>query len=323
MSDCVLVTGASGFVGRAVVRRAAADGRRVRAATRQLLATDWPSKVDVMPAGDLEREPAWHGGALDSVDAIVHCAARVHVMKESAIDPLAAFRAVNAVGTLQLARQAAASGVRRFIFISTLHVNGNETFDRPFNPEDNAAPHSAYAVSKHEAELGLRSLASQTGLEVVIVRPPLVYGPGVSGNFGRLMCALYQGLPLPFRAVHNRRSLVALDNLVDLIVTCLDHPKAPNQTFLVSDGEDLSTPELLRRTAEALGRTARLFAVPPPVLRVAARLLGKAGVAQQLCGSLQVDMRKTRELLGWAPPTAVNTALAQTARHFLAELRRP
>jgi len=243
----------------------------------------------------------------------VHCAARVHVMADTAANPLAEFRRVNVQGTLNLARQAAAAGVRRFAFVSSIGVNGAETFGLPFSAQDVAAPHSPYAVSKYEAELGLQALAAETGMEVVIIRPPLVYGLGAPGNFGSLIRWLRRGVPLPLGAIHNQRSLVSLDNLVDLIVTCLTHPAAINQTFLVSDGEDVSTTELLRRMGQALGRPARLVPVPVSWLKLAAKLVGKPDVAQRLCGSLQVDIEKTRRLLGWTPPLSLDQGLKRAA----------
>jgi len=275
-----------------------------------------PASVERVHIPSVDGTTDW-SGALLGVNVIVHTAARVHVLRDSAADPLAEFRRVNVAGTLNLARQAADAGVRRFVYISSIGVNGAETFEMPFTAEDKAAPHSPYAISKHEAELGLRQLTQETGLEVVIIRPPLVFGPDVPGNFKKLLVIVHRGIPLPLGAIHNKRSLVALDNLVDLILICLHHRAAANQTFLVSDGEDLSTTVLLRRTGAALGTPARLISVPALVLRTAARLLGKAGFAQQLCGSLQVDISKTRELLDWTPPVSVDHALMQTARHFL------
>jgi len=241
------------------------------------------------------------------------------VTKEEAADPLAEFRSVNVDGTLVLARQAAEAGVRRFIFISSIGVNGGETTAHPFTVDDSVSPHTPYAVSKHEAEVGLRALAEDTAMEIVIIRPPLVYGPNAPGNFYSLMKFLASRVPLPLGSVKaNRRSFVYLDNLIDLIVTCLDHPKAANQTFLVSDGEDLSTTDLLRRMGQALGKPARLIPVPQQLLTLAAKVLGKPGIAQRLCGSLQVDIAKTRELLGWNPPVSVDEGLRRTAAHWMA-----
>ena len=324
MPSLVLITGASGFVGRALVAQLARTGRPVRVALRRTVlagAPEFAPSVQAVQVGELAPATDWRT-ALEGVGGIVHCAARVHVMHETAGDPLAEFRRVNVGGTLQLARQAAAAGVRRFVFISSIGVNGAETFDKPFTADDVPAPRSAYALSKHEAELGLQALARTSGLEVVIIRPPLVFGPGAPGNFERLMRALQRGLPLPFGAVRNQRSLVALGNLVSLVETCLDHPAAANQTFLVSDGEDISTTVLLKRTAAALGKSARLIPVPAALLVAAARLLGKHQLAQQLCGSLQVDISKTRTLLGWAPVVRLTDALDEAASEVLARAAR-
>ena len=319
MTARVMVTGASGFVGREVVAQLLRSGREVTAALRGS-APDGAcatTALRTVQVADLASATDWRA-ALAGVDVIVHCAARVHVMRETAADPMAAFRQVNVDGTLQLAKQAVAAGVRRFVFISSIGVNGAETFGTPFKPDDLAAAHSAYARSKHEAELGLLALAGNSPLEVVIIRPPLVFGPGAPGNFERLMRALQRGFPLPFGAVHNRRSLVALRNLVSLIEVCLDHPAAANQVFLVSDGDDISTTELLRRVATALGTRPRLLRVPAGVLKTVAGLIGRAPLAQQLCGSLQVDISKTRTVLGWAPVIRLDKALDETAREFLA-----
>ena len=267
--------------------------------------------------GDLEPSTDW-SVALGGVSAVVHCAARVHVMSDTAADPLAEFRQVNVQGTLNLARQAAAVGARRFVFVSSIKVNGEATqLGRPFTADDAPAPLDAYGVSKMEAEQGLRELSAQTGMEVVIIRPPLVYGPDVKANFAAMMRWLRRGIPLPLGAIHNQRSLVALDNLVDLIVTCLSHPAADNQTFLVSDGEDVSTTELLQRMGQAMNRPARLIPVPAGLLMQAAALLGKRDVAQRLCCSLQLDIEKTRQLLNWNPPLTLDQGLKKAAEGFV------
>ena len=316
----VMITGANGFVGIALVAHLARNGHRIRAAVRRTEHDPHPG-VDIVNVGDMDGDTHWRP-SLEGMDIVVHCAARVHVMRESAADPLLEFRRVNVAGTLNLARNAVAAKVRRFIYISSIGVNGAETFGKAFSAADQPRPHSPYAVSKHEAELALQQLAQVTGLEVVIIRPPLIFGPNAPGNFNKLMQALDRGIPLPLGAIKNNRSLVSLDNLVDLITICLNHPNAARQTFLVSDDEDVSTTDLLRRVAAALGRPARLIPVPAAVLRAAARALGKAEFAQRLCGSLQVDISPTRQLLDWAPVMSLNDALAATARHYLAQARR-
>jgi nucleoside-diphosphate-sugar epimerase len=310
----ILVTGPTGFVGKAVLQRLLTEdqSQRVAVAVRrdgQL----WPERVLPRVTGDMEPAADW-SVALGGISAIVHCAARVHVMQEAAADPLEEFRRVNVQGTLNLARQAAAAGVRRFVFVSSIKVNGEATqLGSPFTADDASAPLDAYGVSKMEAEQGLREIARQTGMGLVIVRPPLVYGPGVKANFAAMMRWLKRGVPLPLGAIHNQRSLVALDNLVDLLVACLTHPAAANQTFLVSDGEDVSTTELLRRMGQALGRPARLIPVPASWLKLAAVLVGKPDVAQRLCGSLQVDIEKTRRLLSWSQPLSLDEGLRRAA----------
>ncbi len=311
----ILVSGATGFVGNAVVQRLLAeDGSTQVVVAVRRDSQQWQARVLPRVTGDLEHANNW-SVALQGITVVVHCAARVHVMADTAVNPLEEFRRVNVHGTLNLARQAALAGVRRFLFISSVGVNGAVTFQRPFTSEDRVAPHSPYAVSKYEAELGLQALAIETGMEVVIIRPPLVYGPEAPGNFGSLMRWLRHGVPLPLGAIRNQRSLVSLDNLVDLILTCIKHPAAANQTFMVSDGEDISTTELLKRMGQAMGKPARLLPVLASLLKVAAGFVGKSDVAQSLCGSLQVDISKTRELLGWVPPVSLNEGLRRAAGH--------
>jgi UDP-glucose 4-epimerase len=317
----VLVTGANGFVGHAVCTELARRGFSVRGAVREFAgAVGLPGEVvqisDVR--ADADRSPAFAG-----VDVVIHLAARVHRMRDNVSEPLVEFRAVNSFGTTRIARAAAAQGVKRFVYISSINVNGISTQPgQRYTADDAPAPVEPYGVSKYEAERSLRQFAAETGLEVVIIRPVLIYGPGVKANFLAMMRWLHRGVPLPLGAINNQRSLVALDNLVDLIVTCVQHPNASNQTLLVSDGEDLSTTALFRRTAAALGRSARLIPVPARVLHAAARLLDKADFAERLCGSLQVDIGKTRELLGWDPPVSVDEALKRAAKDFLENRRR-
>ena len=305
-----LVTGATGFVGYALVQRLTVnrDSGGVVVAVRRI-DRSWPERVRPIQVSNLQPATQW-GAVLQRVNTVVHLAARVHVMQDTATDPLAAFRTANVDGTLNLARQAAAAGVKRFVFISSIKVNGESTEpEQSFTEADPPNPQDAYGRSKQEAEQGLRQLSADTGMEVVIIRPPLVYGPGVKANFASLMRAVQRGWPLPLGAVHNQRSFVALDNLVDFIVNCITHPQAANQNFLVSDGEDLSTPDLIRRMARAMNRPAHLLQVPVWALRAGALLLGKGDAVQRLCGNLQVDISKSRTLLGWNPPISVDEGL--------------
>lgn len=306
----VLVTGATGFVGAALVARLALDGLAVRAVVRNKISPT-TAKIDVVRVSELSAETDW-SDALANMDAVIHLAARVHVMTDTANDPLTEYRRVNVEGTLNLANQAAAAGIKRFIFMSSIKVNGEKTVLNPFLADDAPDPQDPYGISKYEAEQGLLRLAAETGMEVTIIRSPLVYGPGVKANFLSMMRWLKRGIPLPFGAIQNKRSLVALDNLIDLIAICIHHPTAANQIFLVSDDEDLSTTELLCRMGHALDRPARLIRLPAAVIKVGAALLGRHNLAQRLCGSLQVDIKKTKELLGWSPPINVEEGLRRT-----------
>jgi nucleoside-diphosphate-sugar epimerase len=313
----ILVTGGSGFLGKAVTQRLALMEMFDLILPLRTPSKDLPPGVNVIQISDIHGQSDWKE-MLKGVTLVVHAAARVHVMREQAPDALAAFRKVNVEGTLNLARQAADAGVKRFIFISSIKVNGEGTLaGGPYTAEDVPAPSDPYGISKYEAEQGLKALAMVTGMEVVIIRPVLVYGPGVKANFLSMMRWLNKGIPLPFGAVRNRRSLVFLDNLVDFIVTCLEHPAAANQTFLVSDGDDVSTSDLLRKLASCLGKSAYLIPVPVWLMNVGATMLGKQALAQRLFGSLQVDLGKNQQLLGWAPPVSLDHALSLTAQHFL------
>jgi len=318
----VLVTGASGFVGRALVARLLADRRHsVRVAVRTPLA-DLSPAVEQVRVADIDATTQWRP-ALAGIDVVVHAAARVHVMRERHDEPLAAFRRVNVAGTLRLAQEAAAVGVRRLIFLSSIKVNGESTAPgHPFREDDAPAPRDPYGVSKREAEDGLLALARTTPMQVVIVRPPLVYGPGVKANFASLMRLVRSGMPLPLGSIDNRRTFVALDNLVDLLVTCIDHPAAANEIFLAGDAEDLSTTDLLRRLGAALGKPARLVPMPARWIESAAGLIGQRAIADRLCGSLEVDMDKAARVLGWRPPLGVDAALRATAERFLASSGR-
>ena len=309
----VLVIGANGFVGQAVLSRINDLAGLIAIGSVRSTAKFAYVGSPLITVGELSAQTDWTE-ALVGVRAVVHTAARVHIMQETSDDPLEEFRRINVQGTLNLARQAAATGVSRFVFVSSIKVNGELTQSGcPFTAEDIPAPLDAYSVSKMEAEQGLREISQISNMEVVIIRPPLVYGPGVKANFALMMRWLKRGLPLPLGAIHNRRSLVALDNLVDLIILCINHPAAANQTFLVSDGEDVSTNELLRRMGEALICPARLIPVPVRWLKLAATLIGKQDVTRRLCGSLQVDIKKTQDLLGWTPPVSLDEGLRRAA----------
>ena len=303
----ILITGSSGFIGQALTLKCVSSQFVVRGATRKTSNLS----VGAIPIfiENINEKTDWSNYLL-GCDVIIHLAARAHVLNDRVVNPLEEFRRINCRGTLNLARQAAEAGIKRFVFISSIGVHGAETYERPFFSDNKALPHSPYAVSKYEAEIGLREIALETGMQVVIIRPPLVYGPNAPGNFGALLNWVKKGIPLPLGAIHdNRRSFVALDNLIDLIITCITHPAAANQTFLVSDGEDLSTTDLLRRIASAMGRPSRLIPIPSSVLKAGASLLGKKEMAQRLLGSLQVDIEKTRRLLNWAPPISVDEGL--------------
>jgi nucleoside-diphosphate-sugar epimerase len=258
--------------------------------------------------------------ALCEVNVVIHLAARVHMMNDTSVDPLAEFRKVNVAGTLNLAQQAAKAGAKRFIFISSVKVNGEHTeLGKPFTEVAAANPQDAYAISKFEAEQGLLQIAQQTGMEVVIIRPPLVYGAGVKANFASMMRVVKRGIPLPLGAIYNKRSFVYVENLVSLILCCIDHSAAANQTFLVSDGQDISTTELLRGCADALGVKARLLPIPQRLIEILAVIIGKREVAQRLCGNLQVDISKARTLLDWTPPISLADGLKATAQGMKAE----
>jgi nucleoside-diphosphate-sugar epimerase len=309
----VLVTGATGFVGRHLCAALAARGVGVRAAVRGRPEVPVPGAAEVVEVGDIGPATAW-GAALDGVDAVIHLAARVHVMSDDSADPLSEYRRVNTAGTERLARQAAAAGVRRMVLASSVKVNGEETAPgAAFGASDVPAPADPYGVSKHEAEEALFSVA---GIEGVVVRPPLVYGPGVRANFLALVRAVDRGVPLPLGRISNRRSLVYAGNLADALALCAAHPAAAGRTYLVSDGEPLSTPGLVRALARALGRPARLLPVPPAALRAAGALAGRRAAVARLCGSLVVDDAPLRAELGWAPPLGVDAGLAETVRAY-------
>lgn len=310
----VLVTGSTGFVGKRLCAVLRENGFMVREGVRGSSATS--AGPDVVVVRDIDKHTDW-SQAISGIDTVIHLAGRAHVMHEQSSDPLSVYRQVNTEGTARLAMSAASAGVRRFIFVSTIKVHGESTSSKAFHENDIPNPIDPYAISKWEAEQVLWQIARQTNLEVIVIRPALVYGPGVKGNFLSLLRYVRSGLPLPLADCDNRRSFIGLTNLVDLLVRCVTHPNPGVETFLAADGEDLSTAELIRRMARALGRPARLLPIPARWLRFGARLVGRQAVYERLCGSLRVDSGKARRVLGWTPPLSVDEELANTARWFL------
>jgi len=304
----VLITGATGFIGSSLVNTLLSYDYKITVLVRKNLSY-LSSRINQQVCNIFETDTLSQFDFSD-VDCIIHLAARVHVMREYSFDSLTEYRMFNRDVSIDLARVASNKGVGRFIYISSIKVNGELTpLGQPFAADDVVAPEDAYGISKWEAEQGINKIAVEAGMEVVIVRPPLVYGPNVKGNFATMINLVERGFPLPLGAIHNQRSLVALDNLIDLIITCIDHPAAANQVFLAGDGQDLSTTELLRGIAKAAGKPSKLIPIPSFLLMLAASLFGKKAVAQRLLGSLQVDISKARELLGWEPPISVEEGL--------------
>lgn len=312
----ILITGATGFVGSTLIKRLLQENFSITAAV--LSGEDTGHLPAVVKRVTLEplSDSSDYTEALQNADTVIHLAARVHVMQETATDPLLEFQKVNLYGTERLARQADKAGVSRFVFMSTIGVNGDNSGDKPYTEGDVPHPHNPYSVSKHEAELALRQISIETGMEVVIIRAPLVYGSGNPGNFLSLLRIVSKGIPLPLSSINNKRSLIYVGNLVDALATCAAHPAAAGQTFLVSDGEDVSTPELIRRTASVLGVPARLLPLPVTLMQMAGKLTGKSGAVNRLTGSLTVDSSKIRRELGWVPPFTMEEGLKETAAWF-------
>lgn len=311
-----LITGATGFIGSALCRALIRRGYRVRAAVRdveRMMRAGDPSP-EAVGIGDIGPATDWQRACAD-VECVVHLAARTHVPQETAGDALSAYRRVNVGGTSALARAAGRAGVRRFVFVSSVKVNGESTPERPFTENDPPHPEDAYGISKWEAEQALSEIAAGSGMQAVILRPPLVYGPGARGNLLALMKAVARGVPLPFASIDNRRSLLCLDNLVDAILAAIESPAAPGKTYLVSD-EEVSTPDLVRALASALRVPARLFPCPPALLRGAASVLGRSAMIEKLVNSLRIDSSRIRRELGWSPQTSLAEGLAQMARWY-------
>ncbi len=311
----VLLTGSSGFVGSELLEQLSTRAAQsiVIASRSELPALE--GRYPVFALGDFGPHTSWCD-ALVGVDCVIHTAGRAHILQKEA-NALQLFREANTQATLNLATQAAAAGVKRFVFISSIGVNGAFTTDKPFCERSVPAPHADYATSKLEAEIALLQLAESTDMEVVIIRPPLVYAAHAPGNFRRLLKLVDTGLPLPFGRVKNSRSMVALENLVDLIIVCIDHPAAANQLFLASDGEDVSTAQMIKYLAKGMGRKTILLPIPITLLRVLAKLAGKQGLYTQLCGSLQIDSAKASQLLGWRPPVSPEKAMVAVGKKFI------
>ncbi|KXJ59711.1 MAG: UDP-glucose 4-epimerase [Alteromonas sp. Nap_26] len=319
MANRLFVTGSTGFVGKELIRQLELKDLDIVGCVR--------SAGSVLPVGferfvvdDITKPDIKWSLALNNIDVVIYTAARAHIMNDEADNPLVEYRKVNCDATLRLARAAAESGVKRFVFVSSVKVNGEMSdLNRPFTPDDNFIPVDPYGLSKYEAEQGLLTIAKKTGMEVVIIRPPLVYGPDVRANFASMLKWVQKGIPLPFGAINNKRSLVALDNLVNFIIHCVDHPKAANEIFLISDGEDVSTTELLIKVSKALGKNNWLIPVATSWMMFLAKLIGKRDEANRLFGSLQVDSSKARNLLGWQPVCTMDEQLKETAEWYLAK----
>lgn len=301
----ILVTGASGFIGKSLVTELLSQGHSVCAGLRTPI-----SGAKSVVVGDIDGSTNWDE-ALEGMDAVIHLAARVHILTEYSKTPLAEFRKVNVEGTRQLAESAAKVGIKRFLLVSSIGVNGSHTI-LPYTELDSPNPKGTYGFSKFEAEQALHKVSAETGMELVIVRPPLVYGTGVKGNFAQMIKVLAYGLPLPLASVKNLRSLIYVENLVDALILCATHPAAAGQTYLVSDGQDISIPDLLRKLSSAMGRSTWLFICPLALMRLVGRLLGKSDQIDKLVGSLQVDSSKIRHELGWKPPFTLDEGLKAT-----------
>jgi nucleoside-diphosphate-sugar epimerase len=313
--NSVLITGSGGFIGRALCTRMLAEGWQVRGTVKSESDSNrLPEGIEAVSIGSIDSDTKWDD-ALRGIDKVVHLAARVHVMDDTAANPLEAFRKVNVAGTKQLAQSAVSAGVRRFVFMSSIKVNG-EGRATAYTENDEETPEDPYGTSKWEAEQELCKISRMTGLETVILRAPLVYGPGVKANFHNLLKIVDRGIPLPLAGINNRRSLIFLDNLVDAIIHCIGHIKVAGHIFLISDGENVSTPELIRKIASALGKPVRLFYIPHFLMRMAGKFIGKSAAIERLFGSLTIDSTKIRKEIGWKPPYTMEYGLKETAKWY-------
>jgi nucleoside-diphosphate-sugar epimerase len=294
-----LITGANGFIGKVLIKRLSQDGHLVSALVRKKIEVPYSNETFLIPS--INAKTNW-AELLKDRDVVIHLLARVHIMDDKASDPLMEFRKINVDVTIALAKEAARQGIKRFVFLSSVKVNGESTSDHPFSETNLVYPQDAYAISKWEAEEALRQISKETGMEIVIIRSPLVYGPNVKANFLKMMQYVKQGIPLPLGSIQNKRSLIGIDNLVDFITTTISHPKAANQTFLISDDEDISTTNLLRRIGECMEKPARLIPVSPKILSFLFKIIGRQDFGDRLLGSLEIDITKAKKLLAWSPP---------------------
>ena len=304
-----LITGANGFIGKVLIKRLSQDGHLVSALVRKKIEVPYSNETFLIPS--INAKTNW-AELLKDRDVVIHLLARVHIMNDKASDPLMEFRKINVDVTIALAKEAARQGIKRFVFLSSVKVNGESTSDHPFSETNLAHPQDAYAISKWEAEEALRQISKETGMEIVIIRSPLVYGPNVKANFLKMMQYVKQGIPLPLGSIQNKRSLIGIDNLVDFITTTISHPKAANQTFLISDDEDISTTNLLRRIGECMEKPARLIPVSPKILSFLFKIIGRQDFGERLLGSLEIDITKAKKLLAWSPPLTLNEGLRAT-----------
>lgn len=313
----VLVTGANGFVGKKLCVYLSENGFTVRGVLRRKDQVDSHSSgIDYRVVGEINQNTEWTD-TLNDVDCVVHLAARVHVLKETSGDSLFEFRNTNVAGTKRLAEVSALNGVKRFIYISSVGVHGNKTLHHSFTEQDSPLPYDPYTLSKWEAEQVLQEIAKKSGMEVIVLRPPLIYGPNAPGNFGRLMAIIGKGIPLPLKSVGNLRSFIYLDNFVDAIVTCIKHSALSYQTVLVSDGQDISTPDLVKMIAHAMGKKVKLIPFPVIALKALGKLTGKSLEVERLIGSLQIDSSKIRNCLDWKPPYTIEQGISETTKWYL------